>query len=347
MPIDTLVVIPTLNEAIHIVDLLDALLQDPASEKCSFVVVDGESQDGTGQLVMDHFAGRVEVISNPERNQAAGINLAVARSIQERDYSFLVRVDAHSIYSKDYISRLRKTILETGADSVVVPLRTLAGGGNRVELASSILFNNPLGNGGSRHRNRRAKGWVDHGHHAIMKVAAFSAAGGYDNSFLANEDAELDFRLKKLGYRIFFDGEIEVGYLPRRSISALSKQYYRNGVYRVRNIFKSRGGIGIRQVVAMSIVPVLLGSVILAATFSSYFWLFPIAYVLCLLTESYRLSSGDFFDRLRLAADIASLAAISQISFSAGANWMGIRLLNISSRERGEIMKRRGVNFLE
>lgn len=347
MPLDTLVVIPTLNEARHIIELLDGLIQDPCSSACRFVVVDGESSDGTARLVTDHFQGKVEVLSNPAKNQAAGINLAVVSSLRERDYEFLVRVDAHSIYPKDYISRLRNTILETGADSVVVPLRTLAGGGNRVELASSVLFNSSLGNGGALHRSSSVRAWVDHGHHAIMKISAFKDAGGYDDSFLANEDAELDIRLKSCGYRIFFDGEIVVGYLPRRTVSALFSQYYRNGIYRVRNIYKSKGGIRMRQSIAISILPLLLGSSILGLILSSLFWVFPIAYIICLLVASFRLANGNLLARLQLTFDIASLAAVSQVAFSAGANWMGLRLLTVAASERRNIGKRRGVNFLE
>ena len=37
--------------------------------------------------------------------------------------------------------------------------------------------------------------WADHGHHALMRISAFRAVGGYDESFSHNEDAELDYRL--------------------------------------------------------------------------------------------------------------------------------------------------------
>ena len=36
-----------------------------------------------------------------------------------------------------------------------------------------------------------------------MRIAAFRAVGGYDESFSHNEDAELDYRLRQAGYRIW------------------------------------------------------------------------------------------------------------------------------------------------
>jgi NADH:ubiquinone oxidoreductase subunit 5 (subunit L)/multisubunit Na+/H+ antiporter MnhA subunit len=47
-------------------------------------------------------------------------------------------------------------------------------------------------------RKGGARQWIDHGHHALFKTTAFLAAGGYDESFSHNEDAEFDARLAAL-----------------------------------------------------------------------------------------------------------------------------------------------------
>ena len=68
-----------------------------------------------------------------------------------------------------------------------------------------------------------AKGhWTDHGHHALMRVAAFRAVGGYDESFSHNEDAELDYRLRAAGYRIWMTDKTFMVYYPRASVPAFS-----------------------------------------------------------------------------------------------------------------------------
>ena len=63
------------------------------------------------------------------------------------------------------------------------------------QKATALAQNSRLGNGGSQHREGGAGRWTDHGHHALMRLDAFRAVGGYDETFSHNEDAELDYRL--------------------------------------------------------------------------------------------------------------------------------------------------------
>ena len=74
-----LVVVPTLNEASHIDEVLDALLQSaPAFGSFLLVVVDGGSTDHTVARVEARSQSdpRIRLIHNPARVQSAGINLA-------------------------------------------------------------------------------------------------------------------------------------------------------------------------------------------------------------------------------------------------------------------------------
>ena len=48
-----------------------------------------------------------------------------------------------------------------------------------------------------------------------MRIAAFRAVGGYDESFSHNEDAELDLRLTREGGRIWLTDKVRIGYHPR------------------------------------------------------------------------------------------------------------------------------------
>jgi hypothetical protein len=71
--------------------------------------------------------------------------------------------------------------------------------------------------------------FVDHGHHALMEIAAFRAVGGYDPDFAHNEDAELDHRLRAAGYDIWLTGRTAITYFPRRALPALARQYFNFG----------------------------------------------------------------------------------------------------------------------
>ncbi|TIT70853.1 MAG: succinoglycan biosynthesis protein exoa, partial [Mesorhizobium sp.] len=71
-----------------------------------------------------------------------------------------------------------------------------------------------------------------------MRIAAFRAVGGYDESFSHNEDAEFDHRLRQAGYRIWMSGRTQMVYYPRSTLKGLFFQYLGYGRGRANNVLK-------------------------------------------------------------------------------------------------------------
>jgi succinoglycan biosynthesis protein ExoA len=127
------------------------------------------------------------------------------------------------------------------------------------QKAVAAAQNSKLGNGGSAHRSGISEGcWVDHGHHALMRVSAFNEVGGYDESFSHNEDAELDTRLGKAGHKIWLTAKTNLVYYPRSSPVKLFKQYMQYGKGRVRNILKHHTRPKLRQLMPVAVFPAAL-----------------------------------------------------------------------------------------
>ncbi|MDX8510748.1 glycosyltransferase family 2 protein [Mesorhizobium captivum] len=252
----SLIVIPCLNEAAHIGALLEQLRPAAARLGARIVVVDGGSADGTQDIVEKVAADdpRVILLANPKRIQSAAINLAVATFGDGAD--FLIRIDAHGGYPADYCDRLVEEALATGADSVVVSM--LTSGTGALQKAVAAAQNSKLGTGGSKHRHSSAGEWVDHGHHALMRIAAFRAVGGYDESFSHNEDAELDHRLRLAGCRIWMSGRTQMVYYPRSTLKGLFFQYLGYGRGRAKNVLKHRMMPKLRQMIPLLVFPVVL-----------------------------------------------------------------------------------------
>lgn len=304
-----LVVIPTLNEAENIADVIRSLGEEPPEDvRMSLVVVDGGSTDGTVETV--RRLG-VELLHNPAGIQSAAINLAVRRVGESADV--LVRCDAHMLYPRGFVRRLLDTLERTGADSVVVPMDCV-GGGNCVQRAVGWVSDTPLGSGGAAHRAGRRSGFVDHGHHAVFRMPSFRRCGGYDESFTHNEDAELDCRTRSLGGRIYLDADIRIGYKPRASLGALAKQYFRYGHGRSRTSRRHRGSLRARQLA----LPLHLG-VCLAALAVAPWWpqllLGPLLYLLVLGAASVRIAWSRHSACGLLAG---AAAAIMHFSWAAG-----------------------------
>ncbi|TPI64022.1 glycosyltransferase family 2 protein [Mesorhizobium sp. B3-1-7] len=268
-----LIVIPCLNEAAHIGGLLDQLRPAAARLGGRIVVADGGSTDGTQAIVEKIVAkdARIVLLANPKRLQSAAINLAVATLGEGADY--LIRIDAHGGYPDDYCERLVEEALATGADSVVVSM--LTAGTGAVQKAVAAAQNSKLGTGGSKHRHMSEGEWVDHGHHALIRIAAFRHVGGYDESFSHNEDAELDYRLRQAGYRIWMSGRTQMVYYPRSTLKSLYFQYLGYGRGRARNVLKHRVVPKVRQM-----IPLLVAPVVLLVLFSFVHWTAAVPFLL-------------------------------------------------------------------
>jgi succinoglycan biosynthesis protein ExoA len=251
-----LLVIPCLNEAKTIEPLLYKLHAQRGATDMLIVVADGGSRDGTPEIVrrLSDTIPDVVLLANPKKIQSAAINMAVQRFGDDRDY--LIRIDAHGDYPDDYCQALLREAVAMEADSVVVGMDTVGFG--LFQKATAAAQNSKLGNGGSKHRAGGGGEWVDHGHHALMRIAAFAAVGGYDESFSHNEDAELDFRLRKAGFRIWMTGQTYMTYYPRSSAPALFRQYLGYGRGRAKNLLKHRSVPKIRQAIPLAVAPVVV-----------------------------------------------------------------------------------------
>ncbi len=272
-PARAAIVIPCLNEEAVIGGVVRQMLSDPALVDPVVIVADGGSTDRSREIVSAIAAvdPRVRLLPNPGKLQSAGVNLAAATLRPEREW--LVRVDAHADYPANYVSTLIAEALRTGADSVVVSMDTR--GDAAFQRAAAAAQNSVLGTGGSAHRLASAGRWVDHGHHALFRLAAFQAAGGYDQTFSHNEDAELDLRLAGQGGRIWLTDKARIGYHPRATPTALARQYFNYGKGRARTVLKHRTRLKLRQAAPLIVAPAVALS--LLAPFS---WIFALPAVL-------------------------------------------------------------------
>jgi len=244
-----LIVIPCLNEERHIETLLQQFLAE--CPEALIVVADGGSIDASRGIVNDVASAYANVIllDNPARIQSAGVNLAVKRFATGREW--LLRVDAHCDYPRGYAHGLLAAAAERSASSVVVPM--VSKGTNSFQIAAATAQNSPLGHGGSPHRRIGSGQFVDHGHHALMRLDLYQQVGGYDQSLSHNEDAELDQRLLAAGGRIWLEPGQAITYYPRSDPRALWRQYRGYGAGRFATMLRHRRFPKLRQLLPLAV----------------------------------------------------------------------------------------------
>ena len=99
------VVMPVYNEEKYIDNCVQSLLeQDFQKEDMEWIFVDGGSVDSTVEILnaySEKYPGLIKVLSNPHKIVPYAMNIGIKESKGE----YIIRLDAHADYAKDYITK--------------------------------------------------------------------------------------------------------------------------------------------------------------------------------------------------------------------------------------------------
>ena len=259
------VVIPMRNEAGTIEACLASLLASrlPADANLEILVFDGESTDQSPAIVQQLSARdpRVRLIANPERLQAAAFNLGLVAARGR----YLVRADAHSLYTEDYVAECIRLLEEMGAASVGGVQRAV--GESWVGRAIAAAVSSRFAAGDAKYRHATEPAWTDTVYLGAWRTDTVRRLGGMRPGWAVNEDYEMNVRLRAEGGKIYLSPTIRSTYFVRGSISRLARQYGRYGFWKVRTLLEHPHSLRWRQIVAPAFVLSLLLTPWLVARF--------------------------------------------------------------------------------
>jgi succinoglycan biosynthesis protein ExoA len=243
------VVIPARNEERHIGPCLEAVLRQ-RWQALQVIVVDGASTDRTAQIVNEFSAAdsRVELLQNPRANIPASLNLALAAARGP----WLVRIDAHATVPSEYID-IAVFHLRSGRWGGVGGRKNGRGTtptGNAIATAMASRF----GVGNSTYHYGQRQQSVEHVPFGCYPVSLLRQHGGWDESVAANEDFELDYRLRRAGHTLLFDPALVIDWHSRQTIRDLYRQYRRYGAGKAVVAMKHPGSLRWRHLMAPALV---------------------------------------------------------------------------------------------
>lgn len=280
------IVIPTYNESLHIRKILQCFADSQYEKILEIIVVDGGSVDNTRDIVLDFqsFNSQILLLENPYKIQAHALNIA----LKQCKGDVFLRIDAHSDYAPDYVERCVEALVISGAKNV---------GGAQVfvantpfQLGISLASRSILGNGGARYRNPNYDGFAETVYLGCFWTLALRDLSGYKVDATANEDAELNSRIIHTAYEsasevkpsnisqvanqdarpntkistvhgntIYISSKIRAWYYPRKTPTALFKQYARYGRGRFLTSLKYKSNTPLRSRLPFIIVSSSLG----------------------------------------------------------------------------------------
>ncbi len=253
------IIVPCFNEELTVQHLLHALHeQHTPLEEFEVVIADGMSTDSTRARI-DSFAAshpslRVQLVDNPERTIPAALNRALAAAQGET----IIRLDAHSVPSPDYIARVLDVLESTGAANVGGVWEIRPSHNTWIGRAIAAAAAHPLGAGDARYRIGGAAGPVDTVPFGAFRKEWIERVGPFDESLHSNEDYELNVRLRRSGGKVWFDPSIRSVYFARGDWISLARQYARYGFWKARMLARDPRSLRWRQVLPPLFVAMLL-----------------------------------------------------------------------------------------
>jgi glycosyltransferase involved in cell wall biosynthesis len=235
MSIPVTIIIPTLNERSHIKGCLDSLKQQDYQNIVEILVVDGGSNDGTRELVLAE-SGNIRLLDNPRVTAAAAMNIGIS----EASTDVFVRVDAHTLYADDYVSKSVETFVASDVQVVGGPMRPI--GTSPFGKAVALVTSSPFGVGPGKFHYSEELQEVETVYLGIFDRLFVIDVGGYDEVNLqwAAEDQELNYRIRKAGGKIVLDPAIRSTYFPRDNPRALARQYHNYGMCKASTLAKHK-----------------------------------------------------------------------------------------------------------
>lgn len=253
------VIVPCRNERRYIERFCAGVLgqQLPAGWRLQLVVADGQSDDGTRELLQQLAArdARIAWIDNPARIVSPGLNAAL--KIAEGE--IIVRMDVHTDYAPDYIAQCLALHDETGADNVGGPWHAVPdAGAGAMQHAVAAAFQSRWVAGGASSRRLDFDGWVDTVYLGSWPRQTFERFGGFDEQLVRNQDDEHNLRIVKGGGKVWQSSRIRSTYRPRARLGQVFRQYLQYGYWKPYVMKKHGQAASLRHLVPSAFVAALV-----------------------------------------------------------------------------------------
>jgi len=207
--------------------------QDYPIDRIEVLVIDGGSTDQSctkvNQWIKHH--PNLFLYHNPNRRTPLSLNIGIEKSKGE----VVVFIGAHTKIDHRFVSlnihyMYDQNVKCTGGTQINIGETFMQ---NAIGHAMQSIFGIPS----ATYRYSKTKGYVESAGYCSYNRVLFEQVGKYNEKNHIAEDAEMNWRIRAAGNKIYYSPEIIVYYYPRKSIYHLSKQFINYGIARV-NVFK-------------------------------------------------------------------------------------------------------------
>lgn len=280
------IIIPCRNEEKFIGKCLDSInSNDYPKEKIEVIIIDGMSEDKTRKIAEKYKKEYpyIKVLDNQKQIVSTALNIG----IQNTQGRYVMRMDAHCIYDKRYISKCINHMEENKKiDNVGGICITLANSDTIIANSIAVALSHPFGVGNSYFRiGIKQQKYVDTVPFGCYKREVFNKVGFFDEDLVRNQDDEFNLRLIKNGGKILLVPDVISYYYARESLSKIWKMYFQYGYFKPLVAKKLKAVLTLRQLIPTIFVGGLIICGIFSLIMKPFLWLFIFFVSLYMLTN--------------------------------------------------------------
>jgi len=250
------IIIPCLNEEKYIGNCIRSVLEsDYPHDDMEIIIVDGGSTDNTINIINDYQQKHsfIKLMHNSKKIVPISMNIGTENASGE----YIIRLDAHASYPKDYFSKLIHYHQVLDGDNIGGVWNTEVLNQNKLSMAIKNVLSDKFGVGGAKFRTGVYKvEEVDTVPFGCFKKKIFQKVGLYDERLVRNQDIELNKRIKKAGGKIYLVPDIECTYYARETFKDLAKNNFANGKWNILTAYytKRLSSLSIRHFIPLFFV---------------------------------------------------------------------------------------------
>ncbi len=227
------VIVAIRNEEAFIDKCLDSLInQDFLKNNYEIIVIDGLSDDKTREkisLYKKKYPNLIKIFDNPKKLQAPARNIGIKNAEGNKIVIFDGHACAHPQFLTKLLNELENCLPNVGGVGAVhsYPKDEIEFGKITGDVQNSFL-----GGAGTSFRLQGRK-YADHVAFAIYRKDFLEKIGLYDERFVIAEDVEINWRLKKAGFKLKICHEAKVYYYRKHnSLKLLSQRMLKYGKWK-------------------------------------------------------------------------------------------------------------------
>ena len=303
------IIMPVYNEELFLARCLKTIQdQDYPSKRMEILLIDGGSTDRSLDIIRhyQHTLPLLTVLNNSKRIIPTALNIGW----QSAKGEIIVRMDAHTLYDACYVSESVRLLEKKDAANVGAIQR--AAGDTFITKAIAMATTSPFGIGNAHFRTTSVERYADTAYLGSWYRSTLESLGGFREDWLVNEDYELNYRLRLQGLKVLISPQLQCLYFVRGSLTKLSKQYFRYGLWKAKTARVHPDSLMVRQLAPPLFVIALALSMLFSPLIGWGALIIPAAYSLANLYSSFRLSRKE---------GLAYLCVLPWIFFCLHSSW--------------------------